>query len=58
MEKVKKMELIVGGAFQGQLEYAKKLHPECEGKTGRPVPGRNCVPRKESIIFRNLYAGL
>ena len=28
------MELIVGGAFQGQLEYAKKLHPECEWQDG------------------------
>ena len=30
------MELIIGGAFQGKLEYAKSLHPEIqwiEGET-------------------------
>ena len=35
------MELIIGGAFQGKLEYAKKLYPKIQW-----IDGENCSPEE------------
>ena len=37
------MELIVGGAYQGKTEYARRLFPDISGQTENTAPLRSSV---------------
>lgn len=51
------MELIIGGAFQGKLEYAVKRYgltdeDVCDLALGVPVPGKRCYRHLEALSRR------
>ena len=51
------MELIIGGAFQGKLEYAVKRYgltdeDVCDLAVGVPVPGKRCYRHLEALSRR------
>ena len=51
------MELIIGGAFQGKLEYAVKRYgltdeDVCDLALGMPVPGKRCYRHLEALSRR------
>ena len=51
------MELIIGGAFQGKLEYAVKRYgltdeDVCDLALGAPVPGKRCYWHLEALSRR------
>ena len=51
------MELIIGGAFQGKLEYAVKRYgltdeDVCDLALGVPVPGKRCYQHLEALSRR------
>ena len=52
------MELIIGGAFQGKLEYAMERYgltdaDVCDLALGAPVPGKRCYRHLEALSRRN-----
>ena len=53
------MELIIGGAFQGKLEYAMKRYgltedDLCDLAVRDPVPGYRCYRHLEALSRRNV----
>ena len=51
------MELIIGGAFQGKLEYAMERYgltdaDVCDLALGAPVPGKRCYRHLEALSRR------
>ena len=51
------MDLIIGGAFQGKLEYAMKRYgltdaDVCDLALGAPVPGKRCYRHLEALSRR------
>ena len=56
---IKYMELIIGGAFQGKLEYAMKRYgltedDVCDLAVCDPVPGYRCYHHLEALSRRNV----
>ena len=56
------MELIIGGAFQGKSDYAKKQHPEICWREGRDLGADeiftvSCVLNLHEFIRKEMQAG-